>query len=111
MGIAAVGAAVFNVVEHAGEHLPSEVRWLLVAAIGITLISIALLMRTIQLSPELQHTHRVAGRVTLISAFLILLLGFSSLDTIPLLIAMIMLLLAPVLFAFQAWIEMLDQSA
>lgn len=111
MGIAAVGAAVFNVVEHAGEHLPSEVRWLLVAAIGITLISIALLMRIIQLSPELQHTHRVAGRVMLISTFLILLLGFSSLDTIPLLIAMILLLLAPVFFTFQAWTEMLDQSA
>jgi hypothetical protein len=28
MGIAAVGTAVLNVVEGAGEHLPAEVRWL-----------------------------------------------------------------------------------
>jgi low temperature requirement protein LtrA len=36
MGIASVGAAGLNVVEHAGEHLPAEVRWLLVSAIEIT---------------------------------------------------------------------------
>jgi|APLow6443716910_1056828.scaffolds.fasta_scaffold398196_1 low temperature requirement protein LtrA len=33
LGIAAVGAVVFNVLAHFGEHRPSEVRWLLVAAI------------------------------------------------------------------------------
>jgi len=70
MRIDTVGASVFNLVAHAEEHLPSEVRWLLVAATGIILISIDLLMRTIQLSTEHQRTNRFAGRVTLISAVL-----------------------------------------
>jgi low temperature requirement protein LtrA len=52
MGIAAVGAAVLNVVEHVGEHLPAEVRWLLVGAVA--LISVALLMRVIQTPKEYQ---------------------------------------------------------
>jgi hypothetical protein len=33
MGIAAVGAALSNVMANAGEHLPTEVRWLLLAPI------------------------------------------------------------------------------
>jgi len=39
MGIAAVGVAVFNVIEHTGEQLPSELRLLLGTAIGVSMIS------------------------------------------------------------------------
>ncbi len=99
MGIASVGAAVFNVVAHAGEHLAAEVRWLLVAAVGIVLIIIAVLTLTIQLNQFQQQTHRVGRRVMLISAPLILLLGFLNLNTIPLLMMVILLLLAPIFFA------------
>src|SRR5919106_847068 len=35
MGITAVGASILNVVEHAGEPLPSDVRWLLVGSIAV----------------------------------------------------------------------------
>ena len=38
MGITIVGASILNVVEHAGEPLPGEVRWLLVGAIAAVLI-------------------------------------------------------------------------
>jgi low temperature requirement protein LtrA len=107
MGIASVGAAVLNVVEHAGEHLPAEVRWLLVSAIGITLTSTAVLMHTIQLSTEHQRTHRVGGRVMLVSAVLIVLLGFSELKIIPLLILLVLLMLAPISYAFRVWIDLL----
>ena len=110
MGIAAAGAAVFNVVAH-GEHLTSEVRWLLVGAIGITLLSIALLIRLIQIAPEHQDIYRVGGRVTLIAGILIVLLGFTNLNTIPLLIAVVLLLLAPILFTFRVWIAMVDEEA
>ena len=110
MGIAAVGAAVLNVVEHAGEGLPAEVRWLLVAAIAIALISTAILMRTIQLSPAHRRTHRAGGRVMLVSAVLILLLGFSGLSIIPLLVFLVLLMLAPVFSAFRVWLASLDQD-
>jgi low temperature requirement protein LtrA len=108
MGIATVGAAVFYLVAHAGEHLHSEVRWLLVIAIAITLVSIAVLTRTIQLNPVQQATLRVGRRVTLISTGLVLLLGFTSLEAIPLLAAVVLLLLVPIFFAVRTWIELLD---
>jgi low temperature requirement protein LtrA len=111
MGIASVGAAIFNTVAHAGEHLSTELRWLLVIAITISLISVAVLTITIQLNQIHQRTHRVGRRVMLISAILILLLGFTSLETIPLLITVVLLLLAPIFFAFRVWLEILDQSS
>lgn len=95
-GIAAVGAAIFNLVVQAGEYLPTEVRWQLMVAIGITMVSVAVLTRTIQLNPVQQQTHRVGRRVMFILAVLILLLGFSSLETIPLLIMVVLLLLVPI---------------
>ena len=107
IGIAMTGAAVLNVVEHAGEPLPSEVRWLLVGAITVTLVSIALLMRTIQIPQEHHQIYRRGGIVTLVSGFIILLVGFSNLSTIPLLAVLILLLLTPVLYGIVVWIKLL----
>ncbi len=102
-------AAVLNVVEHAGEHPPPEVRWLLVVAISVALISIAVLTRTIRLSNEHQRKHRAGGRVMLVAGALIALLGFSGLGIIPLLILLVSLMLAPILAAFRVWLGMLDE--
>jgi low temperature requirement protein LtrA len=110
MGIATVGAAVFNLVEHTGEHLHPDVRWLLVLAVAVTLISVAALTRTIQIDRIEQSIDHLARRVMLVSAALILLLGFTSLETIPLLIAVAALLLAPIFFALRFWLELLDQA-
>jgi FtsH-binding integral membrane protein len=105
MGIAAAGAAVVNVVEHTGEHLPIELRWLLVVTIAIALISIAFLMRTIQISEEHQRIYRRGSIFTVISGIAILLLGFSSLGAIPLLIIMVLLMLMPVFYGLKEYIR------
>jgi low temperature requirement protein LtrA len=110
IGIAATGAAVLNVVEHTGEHLPSEVRWLLVASVSIALISIALLMRTIQVPDEHQRIYYIGSKVTLTCGIIIPLLGFSSLETIPLLIVLLALMLTPVFYGLKAWIKTLGTS-
>ena len=105
MGIAAAGAGILNVITHTGEYFPLEVRWLLVGSIAIALVSIALLMRTIQISQEHQRIHRMGGIFTFISGIIILLLGFSGLGTIPLLIVMILLMLIPVFYGLKALIQ------
>jgi hypothetical protein len=97
-------------VEHAGEHLPPEVSWLLVMAIAVTLISIAILTNTIQLKRIHQQTHRIVRWLIVGAAVLILLLGFSNLEAIPLLNGLIFLLLAPVLVAFWVWLRVLNQE-
>ena len=107
IGITTVGASVLNVVEHAGEHLPFEVRWLLLTAMALVLVTTALLSRTTQILPEHQRVHDIGGRGLFLSAILIILLGFIPLDTIPLLSATALLLLMPVFFGLSVWIEIL----
>jgi low temperature requirement protein LtrA len=110
MSIAAVGAAVLNVVEHAGDILPAEVRWMLVVAIAIALISIALLMRTIQISKDYTRIHRMAGMVTFFAGILIVPLGFFRLDIVPLLGLLILLMLAPVISGFWVWLKLFGKA-
>ena len=45
------------------------------------------------------------GIATLISGVIILLLGLSGLNTIPLLVVVIFLLLAPVLYGIVVWVK------
>ncbi|MCP4283418.1 MAG: low temperature requirement protein A, partial [Gammaproteobacteria bacterium] len=45
--IAAVGAAVLNLVEHVGDGMPGNVRWLLVGSVSVTLLCVALLINTL----------------------------------------------------------------
>jgi low temperature requirement protein LtrA len=111
MGIAAVGAAVLNVVEGTGETLSSEVRWLLVGALAVVLVSIGLLVRTIQAPKENQAVLRSAGRVLFLSSAIVVLLGLTNLSTIPLLVLVNLLLLAPVFFGIKAWVRSQETEA
>lgn len=106
-GIAATGAALLNVVEHTGEPLTAEGRWLLVGAVAVALICIALLMRSIQIPDEHQQVYRIGGIVTFVSSLLILLLGLTSIPAVPLLIVLILLMLTPVFYGIKMWIQFL----
>jgi low temperature requirement protein LtrA len=110
IGITTVGASVLNVVEHAGEHLSSEVRWLLLSATALTLVVTALLTRTTQILPEHQRIHQTGRQGLLVSAGLIILLGLIPLDTIPLLTSIVVLLLMPVFFGIRVWVETLGDD-
>lgn len=105
IGIVATGAAVLNVVEHSGEPLGQEVRWLLVGSVGATLVCIALLMRVIQMPAKFMKLYRRGGIMTLIFGLIIPLLGLTCLDSIPLLAIIIALLLTPVIYSVIVWIK------
>ena len=107
IGITMVGAAVLNIVEHAGEHLPTDVRWLLVGSLALVLLTSTMLMHTIQYPSENRRLYNAGGWSALISAIFIALLGLTHLEIIPLLIIVIVLLLAPVFYSFRVWVEML----
>ena len=104
IGITVVGASVLNVVKHAGESLPGEVSRMLLAATALTLITTALLTRTTQTLPEHKRIHDIGRRGLLISAILIIALGFIQFDTIPLLSIILLLLLLPVYFGLRVWV-------
>ena len=50
----------------------------------------------------------VAEPVMLIVSLLILLLGYSGLDAIPILFGLVILMLAPILTALWIWLKLLD---
>jgi len=108
MGITVVGASILNVVEHAGEPLPEEVRWLLVGAIAAVLISIALIMKSLNLPENQRSVYRTGSRVMFIAGIVVVLSGMTSIGTIPLLFALIALLLAPVFYEILVWVKVFD---
>ncbi len=105
-GIVATGAAVFNVIEEAGEPLAPETRWLLVGAVAVALISNAVLMRSIQIPETHFQLYRRSGIATFISGGIVLLLGISGLNAIPLMIIVVALMLAPVMYGIAVWVNL-----
>lgn len=108
ISIAAVGAAVLNVIEHAGEPLLEDVRWLLVGAIAIALFAVTLLSLTIQLPDTQRWLYRAARWVLFVASLVCVALGFTSLDTIPLLLYLILLILAPIFYGIFLWVKLFD---
>jgi low temperature requirement protein LtrA len=108
MGIAAVGASILNVVEHAGEPLPNEVRWLMVGAVAVALISIALILKSLDVPENQRILYRTGALATFIAGALVVLFGLTPMGTIPLLLILIAFLLAPVLYGILVWIKVLD---
>ncbi len=105
-GIVATGAAVFNTVAEAGAPLTPEIRWLLVGATAVALISCAILMRSIQIPEAYFQLYRRNGIATFMSGVIILLLGLTNLNTIPLMVIVIGLMLTPVLYGIAVWVTL-----
>jgi low temperature requirement protein LtrA len=108
MGITAVGASVLNVVENAGESLSSDVRWLLVGAIAAVLVSIGLIMQILTIPQSYRSLYKTGSILTLLAGTLIVMLGMTSIGTIPLLLVLILLLLVPVFYGLLVWIQVFD---
>jgi low temperature requirement protein LtrA len=108
MGITAVGASILNVVEHTGEPLPNEVPALLVGAIATVLISIALILKSLNLPENQRIIYRTGSHVMFIDGILVLSVGLMSVGTISLLLTLIALLLAPVFLGILVWIKVFD---
>lgn len=107
MGITAVGASMLNVVENAGESLSNDVRWLLVGAIAVVLVSIALIMQILDIPQSSRSLYKTGSILTLLAGTLILILGLTSIGTIPLLLVLLLLLLAPIFYGLLVWIQVL----
>lgn len=109
MGITATGAAVLNIVEHSGEHVPIAVVRLLTFSLAVFLLSVAGLIPTIQTTDEHQHMHRLGGWAMVLAAVLVVVVGFLPLPITWLLAVEVILLFGPVLVAFYAWLTTLDK--
>ncbi|MEZ4662638.1 MAG: low temperature requirement protein A [Caldilineaceae bacterium] len=107
MGIVATGAATLNVVEHASEPLGAVVTWLLTGALALAMGTIALLLLLLRLPEAFQPLYRRGALITLLAAAGCAALGFTTLPAIPLLTALVVLLLLPVIYGIHVWITVL----
>jgi low temperature requirement protein LtrA len=107
-GIAMIGAANLNVVEHAGEALPQQVRWLLVMSITVVILGIALLIRAVQPHEDFEGAYRNAQRCMIGIAPFLLLFGFTDLWTAPFLVCIVTLLLIPIVAGLISWTQIAE---
>ena len=105
--IAAVGAAILNVIELSPEPLTESARWLLIGSVGVTLLCVALMLFTIQITAEHHPAYIAGGRAMLFSLIPLLLLGSTPLPTIVLLLLVIVVLLVTVYYGLRAWLELM----
>jgi MFS family permease len=78
-----------------------------ISGLSLPFFLIGLLTRTIQLTPEQQRIYRVARRVLFLSSVALVVLGFINFCTVPLLVLLNLLMLAPVFFGFRIWVATL----
>ena len=96
MAIAAGGAGVLNTIEHAAEPLPDEVRWLLVGALALALVTIMLITLALEVRSRWPQIYRTVDGAMMVSALLIVAVGLTSWAAKPTLATMAALLLLPV---------------
>ena len=108
VAIAAGGAGVLNTVEHSDEPLSKPVRWLLVGSLAAAMLSLAALVRTLEirsLSPEI---YRRVEPVLLLNAGLMLAVGLTNWQAKATLLVMVVLLLAPIGLGIVVWLRHSD---
>jgi len=104
MGIAGTGASVGHAIGHAGEHVSTGARWILVSMVAFTLLTIGGLVRIVKHSGDVRRIHYIAGKVMLVGAIPAVLLGFLEIEVLPLLGILAALVLAPILLAILTWV-------
>jgi low temperature requirement protein LtrA len=105
VAIAAEGAGVLNTVEHAAEPLPDEVRWLVVGAQVLAMVSVALLTLTLELRRAQPEIYRSADVALLVSAVAAVGVGLTEWGAKATLGSLALLLLLPVAVGLAVWLK------
>ncbi|MDX2075907.1 MAG: low temperature requirement protein A [bacterium] len=111
IGIAMIGASNLNVIEGADEALPLEVRWLLVLSVVIVLLGIAILIQTVRPHEQFELAYRNSQRAMIGVSVIIGILGFTTLETIPLLACIVALLFIPIIIGLINWAKTFEASS
>jgi low temperature requirement protein LtrA len=103
--IAAVGAAMLNIINTPAEEISANARILLSASVSVSFLSIAIIHKTIRIPEQYRKVHRISGRIILISALAAFIPGFFELNTILFLLLMILIMLTPIFFGVRLWVK------
>lgn len=108
MSIVVTGSTMLGIVEHAGEPLTLITRWILVSAVAIYMLCLVPLMHVIQVLPQLERAYNLGSIILVSIALVIALLGFTTLNTLPLLTIIVVLMAVPVVYAVVIWVQVLE---
>ena len=97
VAIAAGGAGVLNTVEQIGNPLSDPVRWLLAGSLAVAVLAVAALTQILEVRSTQPETYRMAEGTMVISAALMLVVGLTGWGAKLTLVALVILLLAPIL--------------
>jgi low temperature requirement protein LtrA len=111
MGITVVGASILNIIHHTDGHIDSKATWFLSLALAAVLLSIAGLIQVIQLPDEAHRAGKVGSRTMLISAGMIILLQWISINLLPLLLILLVLAMSPIFFGLLTWLRTIEEQA
>jgi low temperature requirement protein LtrA len=111
IAMAAGGAGVLNTVEHATEPLPDAVRWLLVGSLAVAVLSVALIIHTLEVRQEQPELYGAGRTALLITAALILGVGLTGWAAKTTLAVMVVLLLVPVTVGLVVWLRHADPDS
>lgn len=103
--IAAAGAAFLNIINTPADEVNASAKILLSVSVAITLLSIAMIHKTIQIPEQYLKVHRIPGRIILLSALAALIPGFFQINTILFLLIIILIMLTPIFFGVRLWVK------
>lgn len=106
MSIAAAGAAMVVVVEHATEpRVPISAGWLLSAAVALGLLSLAMIVRTLADYEVLTIVFEPTSRVMLVGAVVALIIGFARPASIVFVLALAAIHAVIWAYAVSLWLK------
>ena len=104
IGMVSVGASAYNIIKGKSEVLENY-NIVFISGIGLTLLSIAVLITVIQKETKSKSYFRNSGLIMIFSSLAILPFAFIKVQAITLLLAAFGLLILPVLVGFFTWIR------
>jgi low temperature requirement protein LtrA len=101
--IAAGGAGVLATVGEAEGHLLDATRWLLVGSLAVAVATVAALTLTLKVRRRFPDLYRAADAALCLSCVLILAVGLTGWGATATLLAMSLLLIAPIVTGLVLW--------
>lgn len=108
MSIVAIGAAVLNLVEHAGGQLEPDLRWLFVISVAVFLLALFMLMRVVKVGEAFRKPYHKASGMMVLAALIIVSLGLTRLPAVPLMAVIVIMLLLPLAYAIIFYVRRME---
>lgn len=112
LSIAAAGAAMVSLIEHAGDdHAPAATAWLLSGSVTLGLVALVLIMRTLQDFRPLSLVYRPLSWALIGACGLVLLAAYLAPAPWTLALNVVVVLLVVWVFAVSRWMRLDDPEA